>query len=113
VLADVGFYVSGSGSATQTPCPSGQTTLATGATSCISDADALAQLVVGVGPGSSLSAKASAIQADIAGGKQNAACGDLNAFVNQVNAQTGKSITTAQAAPLISLATAEETALGC
>jgi hypothetical protein len=46
-------------------------------------------------------------------GKKSAACGQLGAFINQVQAQAGKKLTHAEAARLIQIATAARTALGC
>jgi hypothetical protein len=46
-------------------------------------------------------------------GDLTAACGSLGAFVNHVNAQTGKTLTPAQAQGLISAAVTIRTALSC
>jgi len=81
-----------------------------GATEQLSD---LADAVAGVGPGKSLTAKVSAIQGYVAVGDTADACATLGAFVNDVNAQTGKKISTAQAASFISQAQNIEAALGC
>jgi hypothetical protein len=46
-------------------------------------------------------------------GNSGAACNQLGAFLNQVRAQSGKSLTAEQAATLIELATAARAGLGC
>ncbi len=54
--------------------------------------------VTGVGPGKSLENKIKAVQDYLAAGKKGMACSMLqNGFPNEVNAQTGKTITAAQA----------------
>ena len=73
----------------------------------------LAAAVVGVGPGKSLAAKVGAIQADLAANDTAGACRTLRAFIDEVNAQTGKKISGAVAASLISQARDIEAALGC
>ncbi len=66
----------------------------------------------------------SGIQASLAGklqnaltsitdGKQTAACGTLKAFLNEVNAQSGKKLTPAQASQLTDAATRIKSLLGC
>ena len=49
----------------------------------------------------------------IASGKVTAACNSINAFVNQVQAQSGKQLTAVQAAALIASARRISAALGC
>jgi streptogramin lyase len=73
----------------------------------------LAAAVAGVGPGKSLAAKVSAIEDDLAANDTADACATLNDFINEVNAQAGKKISTASAASLISQARNIEAALGC
>jgi streptogramin lyase len=68
--------------------------------------------VAGVGPGRSLTAKVTAIEGYVAANDTANACDALGAFVNEVNAQTGKKISTAQAASFILLAKDIEAALG-
>jgi hypothetical protein len=46
-------------------------------------------------------------------GNNGAACNQLGAFINQVQAQAGKKLTQAEAAQLIQIANAAKTALGC
>jgi hypothetical protein len=53
-----------------------------------------------------------AIKADEAG-NINAECGDLQAFINESNAQSGKKLTEAQANQIIAEATALRELLGC
>jgi hypothetical protein len=69
--------------------------------------------VPGLGPGNSLAAKVNALLADLTNSDTAAACGDLRAAVNEVNAQTGKKITAAQAASFIAQAQKIEATLGC
>jgi virginiamycin B lyase len=69
--------------------------------------------VAGVGPGRSLTAKVTAIEGYVAANDTANACDALGAFVNEVNAQTGKKISTAQAASFILQAQDIEAALGC
>jgi len=73
----------------------------------------LADAVSGVGPGASLGAKIDNAQATLAGNHVNATCGMLSAFINQVNAQSGKSISSGTAVSLITDTTRIETVLGC
>lgn len=61
----------------------------------------------------SLNAKLRSLQTAIASGDTAAACSALRDFLNQVNALTGKKLTPAQAAALISTATQLQQALGC
>ena len=73
----------------------------------------LADAVAGVGPGRSLAAKVRAIQGYVAANETASACATLGAFVSEVNAQTGKKLSSAQAASLISQASDIQAALGC
>jgi hypothetical protein len=75
-------------------------------------ADLLAA-VDGVGPGKSLAAKVGNAQAALAEGDTGAACNVLGAFVNEVEAQSGKSLTTSQAAQLVADATRVQAVFGC
>jgi hypothetical protein len=70
-------------------------------------------VVVGVGPGKSLAAKVAAIQGYLVVKDTANACATLNALINEVNAQTGKKISTALAASLISRANDIQAALDC
>ena len=70
----------------------------------------LANAVVGQGPGGSLSAKVSAIQN---APNNTARCKKIGAFINEVNAQTGKKITAAQAQAFLSAAADLKGTLGC
>jgi len=49
----------------------------------------------------------------IAAGNTSSACAQLSAFINQVQAQSGKKLTAAQAAALISAATTAKAAISC
>jgi uncharacterized protein YjiK len=81
-----------------------------------SAAEQLADLltrVTDIGPGKSLASKVSGIQKRVAGNDHAGACGELGAFVNEVSAQTGKSIPTSQAASLKAAASTIAATLGC
>jgi len=86
------------------------TVLVKGAAEQLTD---LAAAVAGVGPGQSLARKVATIEGDVAANDTTDACATLGAFVNEVNAQTGKKIGAAQAASFISRAQDIEAALGC
>jgi hypothetical protein len=64
-------------------------------------------------PGSSLADKVADIQRAVASGDQAGACEALRAFINQVDAQTGKKITAAAAARLIASARNIQAVLAC
>jgi hypothetical protein len=66
----------------------------------------VAQLVGNPGIANALVSKLAAAQASAAGGDVQALDGQLGAFINQISAQTGKSLSAAQGAVLIQLATA-------
>ena len=74
---------------------------------------ALLTAVTGVGPGRSLANKVTLIQAYVAANDKAQACGTLAAFVNEVNAQTGKKITPVRGASFIGQAQNIEATLGC
>lgn len=61
----------------------------------------------------SLVAKLSAALAALVADNSGTTCNNLTAFLNQVSAQSGKHLTTAQAAALTAAATALKTLLGC
>jgi len=68
------------------------------------------------GISNSLDAKLQGVQDALAAtqnGDQPGACNKMNAFIYEVNAQTGKSITQAQADQLLAVAAGIRTALGC
>ena len=73
----------------------------------------LAAAVVGVGPGRSLAGKVAAIQGYVAASDTADACSALGAFGNEVDAQTGKKLSTTQAASFDTQAQDIEAALGC
>jgi hypothetical protein len=73
----------------------------------------LANAVKGVGPGTSLADKVAAAQAYLAAGDKTDACSTLNAFINEVKAQSGKSIPAAKASSLIAEAQQIEAVIGC
>jgi hypothetical protein len=64
----------------------------------------LAAAVAGVGPGNSLPAKIQQAETYLAAGDIADLKGVLNAFINEVQAQSGKKIPPAQAAQLIAAA---------
>jgi hypothetical protein len=61
----------------------------------------------------SLDSKLRAALGALGAGDAESACGSLKAFINHVDAQTGKALTPAQAQGLISAAGAIRTALKC
>lgn len=65
------------------------------------------------GTETSLEQKLAAALAALAAGERDAACGLLQALINQVNAQSGKKITAADAAVLIAEAERIRAVLGC
>jgi hypothetical protein len=73
----------------------------------------LAAAVTTVGPGTSLLDKISAAEQYLASGDTSDSCGTLGAFLHEVNAQSGKEISTAQAAELISDAQRIRAVLAC
>jgi hypothetical protein len=73
----------------------------------------LGAAVAGVGPGHSLADKVTAIDGFVAASDTLDACATLGAFRSEVDAQTGKKISTAQAASFITQAQDIEAALGC
>jgi hypothetical protein len=73
----------------------------------------LAFAVAGVGPGKSLIDKITEAQTDLGANDLAGTCGALRAFSNEVNAQTGKKISSGSAASLIGDATRIQAVLGC
>ena len=69
--------------------------------------------VQGVGAGTSLADKVVAAQATYTAGDTPRTCEVLSAFINQVKAQSGKSIDADTATTLITDATRIRTVLGC
>jgi hypothetical protein len=74
---------------------------------------ALLAAISGVGPGTSLADKVAQAQAYLAANDIAYACSTLTAFVNEVKAQSGKTIAIGQAATLIASAQRIQTVLGC
>lgn len=66
-----------------------------------------------VGPGTSLADKARSAQASWAAGKKSDACGTLNAYLNELSAQTGKKVSAAQAAALKAEVNRLRAVIGC
>jgi hypothetical protein len=75
--------------------------------------DATSAMGLTTGTATSLTSKLEAYIASTARGDGTAACGQLGAFANHVNAQSGKQITTAEADLLLADATRLTTASGC
>ena len=75
--------------------------------------DDLLLAVDGVGPGKSLPAKVRSIRSSLAAGDLDAACGQLGAFVNELQAQAAKSVPEPKAQELIAAATRIRAVLGC
>ena len=86
-------------------------------TQTVLDAPALLDILLGevtsLGPGISLADKIRQIQAHVAAGDTRAACRLLSAFIAEVSAQSGKSLTTAEAAELIGAAEQIRRLIGC
>jgi hypothetical protein len=77
-------------------------------------ADLITQLQTNpAGPGNSYTAKLTAIGASIAAGDAAATCQRLNAFANEVRAQTGKKLTQTEADALLRETAAIKTKAGC
>jgi hypothetical protein len=66
-----------------------------------------------LGPGTSLHDKLVAVLADLEAGDSRGACETLQAFISQVKAQTGKSISTEEASLLTSNALRIKNTIGC
>jgi len=75
--------------------------------------DLLTVVSTGAGPGSSLAAKVQAALNGLQNGNTALACSTLQAFINEVQAQSGKKLTTAQANALIAAATRIRAVAGC
>jgi hypothetical protein len=73
----------------------------------------LNQAVQGVGPGNSLAAKIEQAQSYLAAGDTPGTCSTLGAFVNEVDAQSGKHIPTATAGQLVADAQQIQAVLAC
>ena len=65
------------------------------------------------GAAASLLVKIQGVSRDLSGGKTTAACGKLEAFINEVQAQSGNKIPAGAAADLIAAAQQIRTRLGC
>ena len=75
--------------------------------------DDLLAAVGGLGPGTGLADKVRAARDALAAGNDADACSSLRGFINQVQAQSGKKLTPAQAAELIAAATRIRAVLSC
>ena len=69
--------------------------------------------VQGVGPGNSLAAKVQRARAALAAGDRAGACAALDSFLAEVQAQSGKKLTTAQAQALAADANRIKVVIGC
>ena len=67
----------------------------------------------GTGPGGSMASKLEGVVSSLAKGNENSACGQLNALANQLSAQAGKQLTTAEAAALLATIQQIQNVLGC
>jgi len=74
---------------------------------------ALGNAVIGIGPGTSLADKVAQALAYLNSGDVSDACSTLTSFINEVKAQSGKTIPQAQAASLIASVEQIETLLRC
>jgi hypothetical protein len=72
----------------------------------------LLTMVTGVGPGNSLAAKVQSAQASLSSGNAAQAAAQLQALINETNAQSGKKITAPQASAIIAAAQRIRTVLG-
>lgn len=79
----------------------------------VSQLSNLASSVTGIGPGKSLLNKVTFAQANYEVGDIVATCEYLNAFINQVNAQTGKKVPTELAEGFVASAEFTMSAIGC
>jgi hypothetical protein len=70
-------------------------------------------MVKGVGPGTSLAAKVASVTSDLSANDRSDACGTLNAFIHEVNAQTGNTIPAVNAGLLIKAAQQIEAVIPC
>jgi hypothetical protein len=75
--------------------------------------DAISRMGLPSGTSNSLISKLQAYVASTSSGNPAAACGQLGAFINNVNAQSGKEVTAADAALLMTDAARLTTASGC
>jgi len=73
----------------------------------------LEKTVIGVGPGTSLADKVTRAQTDLTNNDLPDTCSTLAAFVNELNAQSGKTIPSEQATALVASAQQIEKTLGC
>ena len=69
--------------------------------------------MTGVGPGKSLANKLQEVLTAVRAGNKAAACGELQGFLNEVRAQDGKKLTTAQAQQFTADATRIRAVLAC
>jgi len=83
-------------------------------TTLIADLDATIEgFALPHGTSNALRVKLDAAQAALAAGNVTAACNNLQALINQANAQSGKKLTAAQANQIITAAKAIRATLGC
>jgi hypothetical protein len=69
--------------------------------------------VIGVGPGKSLADKVTSVESYLATNHKSNACGTLGAFINEVNATSGKKIAKPLASQLVTEAKQIEAVIGC
>ncbi len=113
ILADPGFFVSSSGATQQTQCPPNTTSEVPGSTMCrtLTPTELTNNLItikegmhLQQGITNSLDAKLNAVIDSLNSHQNNTAMNQLKAFINEVNAQTGKKITSSQTSQLITAA---------
>jgi hypothetical protein len=75
--------------------------------------DDLIDQVNGIGPGSGLTDKLTEAERALVAGNKRAACNNLGAFANQVQAQAGKTLTPAEAAEFVATANRIRSVLNC
>jgi hypothetical protein len=95
---------------TNSPVSTSFTVTVKGAAAQLND---LLTAVQGVGPGTSLAGKVQQAQTALAAGDVADTCGTLGAFIHEVQAQAGKSISNAQAQQLVDMATRIQAVVGC
>ena len=75
--------------------------------------DDLIDQVSAIGPGSSLTDKLTEAKSALVVGNETMACDKLGAFANQAKAQSGKTLTPAEAAEFVATANRIRSVLGC
>jgi len=108
----IGHYIISTPTDSQMPTKTRSFIASTGA-SATDLFQTLLTAVAGVGPGHSLTAKVERALVLFRAGNTRGSCSTLNAFVNEVNAQTGKKVDLQTAQRLLQDVGALDSALGC